>query len=188
MQDELTPLKNVGEITPAEMEEFLGVEPEGILKVTAEEWKGDWAAGVANNADRWKRRTEGTKKDVVALAIAAEPKYQDKMKQVLANQSRAKALKQTSTAEVLAAVAATPSSAYSEGASRRAPKFGRKIDTQYPLREYAKKDLDAMPQDTDSQREKKMIAAKRTNQAIGLFLKGVIDIGTCRTQIDAACK
>jgi hypothetical protein len=178
----------VYEVTPEDLHTFLGVEPEGILKVTEDDWNKDWAAGVTNNAERWKKRTSGTKKDIVALAIAAEGKYVNSMKEVIANGTRAKALKGTNTAEVLAAVANTPAATYSDGALARAPKMAKKLALQYPLREFAKQQLDLMPQDTDAQREKKMISAKRTNQAIGQFLKGVSDIGACRTAITAACK
>jgi len=188
MVDTATAEKTVDQLTPAEMEEFLGVQQEGILKITSTEWKDDWSQGVTDNAERWKRRTEGTKKDIVGLAIAAEPKFKDKMTQVLKNETRAKSLKQTSTAEVIQAVKDTPAATYSEGATKRKTKFGKKIDLQYPLREYAKQQLDKMPQGTDAEREKKMISSKRANQAIGQFLKGIIDIGTCRTAIAAVCK
>jgi len=188
MFDEATATKTVDQMTPEELHEFFGVQPEGILKVTAEEWKADWSAGVTANADRWKKRTEGTKKDIIGLSIAAEGKYADKTKKAIDSGARAKALKQTSTAEVLAAVVATPASTYADGATKRAPKFGKRIDIQYPLREYAKQQIDKMPQDTDAQREKKMLAARRTNLAIGQFLGGIIDVGACRTAIDAATK
>ncbi len=83
---------------------------------------------------------------------------------------------------------ATPASTYSEGATRRLPKFQKKLGLQYPLREYAKTKMDAMPEETSGQRDKKLVAAKYTNLAIGAFLKGVTDVGTCRSAIDAACK
>lgn len=188
MVTETTEPKMVYDLTPEELHIFLGVEPEGILKVSEAEWGDDYNTGVINNAERWKKRTAGTRKDIVGLSIAAEGKYQDKMKQVLANRTREKALRGTSTAEVIAAVNATPASTYSDGATARLPKFRKKLALQYPLREFAKQQLDLMPQDTDSQREKKMVSAKRTNQAIGQFLKGVTDISACRTAISAACK
>jgi hypothetical protein len=188
MPDDSTEKRTVDQMTPEELHGFFGVSPEGILKVTEAEWSGDYAQGVTNNADRWKRRTENTKKDIVALAIAAEGKYQTKMKEVIANSTRAKALKQVSTAEVIAAVVATPASTYAEGATKRLPKFNKKLALQYPLREYAKQQLDAMAQDTSAQRDKKLVAAKYTNLAIGKFLKGGSDVGTCRTEIANACK
>jgi len=41
-----------------------------------------------------------------------------------------------------------------------------------------------MPVDTAEQREAKLIAAKRTNEIIGLFIKGVIDATEARRRID----
>jgi len=188
MDPVMTENKQVWDVTPEELHEILGVAPEGVLKVSEAELVDDYAAGVSNNAERWKKRTAGTRKDIIGLSIAAEGKYQNKMKDVIANSTRAKALKGTSTAEVIAAVNATPASTYSDGAAARLPKLRKKWALMYPLREYAKQQLDLMPQDTDAQREKKMIAAKRTNQAVGQFMKGVTDVSACRTAIGAACK
>ena len=171
-------------------EEILQIFPQGNpgeLKVDETTWKSDWSEGVTATGDRWKRRTTGTKKDIVALAIKAEPKYKQKMEDVIKNESRAKALGRTNTAEVLAAVAATDATEFVTGATKRASKFGKKISAQYPLRVYAKTKMDAMPEGTDAQREKKMIAARRTNIAIGLFLKGVKTDSETRAAIDAAC-
>jgi hypothetical protein len=188
MVTETTVTKMVWDMTPEELHEFLGVMPEGILKVSETELVDDYSAGVTNNAERWKKRAAGTRKDIVALGIAAEGKYANKMKEVIANQTRAKALKGTSTAEVIAAINATPASTYSDGATARLPKLRKKWALMYPLREFAKQQLDLMPQDTDGQREKKMISAKRTNQAVGQFMKGVTDVSACRAAIVAACK
>jgi len=184
MSEDAIETKTLDELTTEEVEQFLGVQQEGILKVTATEWKDDWSKGVTDNAERWKKRTTGTKKDIVGLAIAAEPKYAEKTKKAIELGSRAKALARTNTAEVIAQVQATPASAYSDGATLRANKFGRRIDAQYPLREYAVKRMNAMKEGTDAEREKKMIASKRCNVIIGQALKGIIDIGTARTQID----
>jgi hypothetical protein len=171
-------------------EEILKMFPQGNpgeLKVDETTWKTDWKEGVEATGERWKRRTAGTKKDIVALAIKAEPKYKQKMEDVIKNESRAKALGRTNTAAVLAAVEATSASEFVTGATKRAGKFGTKISAQYPLRVYAKTKMDAMPEGTDAQREKKMIAARRTNIAIGLFLKGVKTDSETRAAIDAAC-
>jgi len=158
----------------------------GELKVTAEEWKSDWAAGVQAMSDRWKRRTVGTRKDVIKLGAEAEPKYRSKTTEAIRLESRRKALERTTTDEWREMVRVTDPTEYATGATKRSGKFGKKVDLQYDLRVYAKSKMDAMPEETDPQREKKMLAARRTNITIGKFIKGIIDAATARREIDAA--
>jgi len=158
----------------------------GELKVTAEEWDADWAAGVEAMADRWKRRTVGTRKDVIKLGAAAEPKYKNKVQEAIRLESRRKALERTDTEAWRDMIEATDATEYATGATKRRAKFRRKIDLQYDLRVYAKTRMDAMPEETDPQRERKMLAARRTNIIIGKFIKGIIDAATARRDIDAA--
>jgi len=186
-EQSLAALKDVY-IDDLTMDELSIIFPRGNpaeLKVTLEEWVSDWAAGVEAMADRWKRRTVGTRKDVIKLGALAEPKFKSKMQEALRLESRRKALEKTSTEEWRDMVEVTDAGDYSTGATKRQPKFRRKTELQYPMREYAKARIDAMPEETDAQRERRLVAAKRTNVIIGNFMKGIIDAATCRREIDA---
>jgi len=175
------------EISPevqAVIDEVANDPPEVGVKVTAEEWREDWKAGVDAMKERWKKRTVGTRKDVVKLAIAAEPKFKDKMETALKEERRAKALKKIDTEFWRDMVEVTDATEYSEGALKRGDKFGMRIDEMYELRNYAALRIKAMPEATDPQREKRMLAARKTNLIIGAFMKGVITAAEARTKID----
>ena len=177
----------IDDMTPEDIKALFPPGNPGELKVTEEEWGKDWQEGVEDNADRWKRRTVGTKKDVIKLGAEAEPKYKDKVETAIKLESRKKALEKTSTEEWREIVNKTDEGEYSSGATKRRAKMDRKIALQYDLRVYAKGKMDEMPEATDAQREKKMIAARRTNIAIGQFIKGIIDAAACKKAIDDAC-
>ena len=63
--------------------------------------------------------------------------------------------------------------AYEQGITAREGKIKTKIQRLQPLVAALAATLDRMPQDTDAQREAKMIAAKRGMQEIGRKLRGI---------------
>jgi len=170
-----------------------GVDPEdppeeraeiGPRIISPEDWVADWEVGAKAKARKWKRRTLRPKKDPIKEGIAAEGKYADKMRRALEEERRAKGLKAWTFEEWGETVVATKPEDYSRGVTRKRYKMRKKIEIQYDLRVYAAKKLDAMPVDTAEQRERKMVAAKRTNEIIGLYIKGVITDAEARRRID----
>jgi len=156
--------------------------------ISPADWVADWEVGAKAKARKWKRRTLRPKKDPLKEGIAAEGKFVDKMTRGLEAGRRAKGSKAWTFEEWGETIVATKPEDYSREVTRKRYKMRKKIEIQYDLRVYAAKKLDGMPVDTAEQRERKMIAAKRTNEIIGLYIKGVITDAEARRRIDEETK
>jgi len=158
----------------------------GPIIVSPEEWVEDWLTGVEAKARKWKRKALRPSAPPITRgkSAAAEAKFKDKMSKVLEQQRRRKGLEKWTDEEWGERIAETMPEDYTRGARRKRYKMHKKIELQHELRGYAKQKLRAMPVATAEQRERKLIAAKRTNEIIGLFIKGVIDATEARRRID----
>jgi len=153
-----------------------------------DDWVRDWAEGVEATGERWKRRAMRPKAFAPEAAIKAVAKFKAKLKKALEAGYWEKKLGKITVEELSEILAATTPEDFVRGALRRKSKMYRRIDEQRELRIYAATKMDAMPVETDAQRERKMLAARRTNIIIGEFLKGIIDASTARSRIDEATR
>lgn len=120
----------------------------------------------------WFENVQHPKKNPLIEGIKAEPKYADKMRQVIASGSRAKALGKVSDEDVLAGIIAAGSGALADGVSKKAGKILRKRNVMQPLQIVLAQALDKLPTDTDSQRAAKMAAARKGMIMMGKVLRG----------------
>ena len=120
----------------------------------------------------WFENVQHPKKNALIEGIKAEPKYADKMRQVIASGSRAKALGKVSDEDLLSGILAAGSGALSDGVSKKAGKILRKRNVMQPLQVVLAQALDKLPTDTDSQRAAKMAAARKGMIAMGKVLRG----------------
>jgi len=181
------------EKNPKKELEYLDDPPEERIEIgpripTTEDWVKDWVEGVEATGDRWKRRVMRPKAFAPEAAVKAVAKYKAKLKKALEAGYWEKKLGKITIDELSEVLAATTADDFIRGATKRKFKMHRRIDEQRELRVYAATKMDAMPQETDAQRERKMLAARKTNIIIGEFLKGIIDATTARSRIDDATK
>jgi len=123
-------------------------------------------------AEDWKRRLLSPKKHPIKEGIAAEGKYKDKMQVVLREERRKKALEKVSDEDFINGVEAAGPDAFRSGIERKRGKVQRRFAVLQPLYELLAKALDAMPVDTEAQREAKMRAARRGMILVGKVRRG----------------
>lgn len=123
---------------------------------------GDWLKGVLS-----------PRKHPIEAAIAANGKRKQKLAEAEREERWLHSMERVDVDEMYKTIEANGQSAYEAGITSREGKIRHKIDKLQPLVEALAKTLDAMPQDTDGQREAKMIAAKRGMQDIGRKLRGI---------------
>jgi len=151
-----------------------------------EEWVEWWGAGVRAKSRFWKRKLLRPKKFPPKAAVANAPKYKAKLTEAMELGVWEHKMGRITEEEFGTAVEAVRPEDYARGAERRTYKMRARIEEQRALRLYAAQRLDLMPVETAEERGRKMIAARDTNIAIGLFMKGVIDAAECRRRIDEA--
>jgi len=128
---------------------------------------------AAAGAD-WIRRLKAPKKHPIKEGIAAEPKYKDKMTVVLREERRRKALEKVSDEDFLAGVDEAGEGAFTAGIERKRGKVRRRFAVLQPLYELLAKAIDALPTETEPQREAKMRAARRGMILVGKARRGEI--------------
>jgi len=151
-----------------------------------EEWVRWWGEGVRAKSRFWKQKILRPKKFPPRAAKDAAPKYKSKLTEAMELGVWERKMGKITEEEFGTAVEAVRAEDYSRGAERRTFKMHARIEEQRALRLYAAQRLDLMPVETADERARKMVAARDTNIAIGLFMKGVIDAAECRRRIEAA--
>lgn len=158
--------------------------PGAEIMPSVEDIVSDYLTGVRAKAGKWKARVMKPKVSPVKAAVSKKEKYYNRMREVIDQDRWAKALEKAGEAAIAEGLRATTPDDYRRGVERKVHKFERKWRAMYELRVYAKRKLMEMPVDTPEQREAKLVAAKRMNEVIGLFLKGVITKEEAMRRID----
>lgn len=123
---------------------------------------GDWLKGVLS-----------PRKNPIQAAIAANGKRKQRLAQAEQEERWLHSMERVDVDEMYHTIEAIGQQAYEQGIAARQGKITSKIGRLQPLVAALAAVLDKMPQDTDQQREAKMIAAKRGMQEIGKKLRGI---------------
>jgi len=134
--------------------------------------------------ERWKERLKRPRKHPIKEGIKAFPKYKSRMEESLRLESQKKALQRVTDEDYLAAVDATSPDDYARGLERKKLKITRRFEVLQPLYEMLAKILDTFPIETEDQRERKMIAARKGMILIGQVRKGIITVDEARRKIE----
>lgn len=124
------------------------------------------AAGQA-----WKDGVLRPKKDPIQAAIAAKGKWATKLQAAIQDDSFAKGLAAVDEEEMVRIIEATDPSVFTGGVARREGKYRAKMEKTRPMVLALAEEIDKMPQDTEAQREARMLAATRGMREIGKRLK-----------------
>jgi len=134
----------------------------------------DWITGVRAKRAKWKKRLTDKGAFVLERAKAAEDKWADKMRGAIEAKARLKALEKVTPEAYNAAVEATAPEDYSRGAERRLAKYKARIAEIRDMVNMIKNLIAKMPEATEDQRERKMLAARRCMIVVGQYRKGII--------------
>jgi len=115
---------------------------------------------------------QNPKRNPVEAAIRAEGKYEDKLRAAMANKSYSKGVRKQNYSEAVATATGDGGSAYAAGLTKRVPKIQRVHADLMPRLGALSQAIQSMPQDTEAQREQRLLAARKGAIAIGKARKG----------------
>ena len=141
--------------------------------ISAEEWAKRQLEGAAQAGDRWLYGVLHPKRNPVKAAISANQKRKDRLAKAEQEEKWLRSMERVDTDEMYKTVEAVGPSGYTAGVANRKGKIIKKVAELQPMVEALATRLDDMPQDTDAQREAKMIASKRGMQEIGRRRRGI---------------
>lgn len=133
----------------------------------AKDWADKQLARTAAAGEDWKRGVLRPKKNPVEAAKAANGKYKAKMQQALTEDRFLKGLGNVDLDEMYRTIEATDSSVFTAGVQRREGKIRKRVEEVRTDVLALTTTIDAMPQDTEVQREARVLAAVRGMRAIG---------------------
>lgn len=122
--------------------------------------------GSADASAKWKARVMKPRKDPIAEAKKAEAKWENSVKAAIAAKRFAKGLDNVNEAAMIATIEATPEDAVAQGVARRRAKIQGKMEKLQPLLVANAEAIDAMPDATPEDRERKMVANLRNMREI----------------------
>lgn len=140
---------------------------------SAKDWADKQIERSRNAGAAWLAGTLSPRRHPIEAAIAANGKRKQKLAESEREERWLASMRRVDVDEMYATIEANGEAAYVAGITSREGKIRHKVDRLQPLVEALAKTLDAMSQDTDAQREAKMIAAKRGMQEIGRKLRGI---------------
>lgn len=140
---------------------------------SAKDWADKQIERSSGAGDAWLKGVLSPRRHPIEAALAADGKRKQKLAEAEREGRWPAAMRRVDVDAMYETIEANGRAAYEAGITSREGKIRHKIDRLQPLVEGLAKTLDAMPQDTDAQREAKMIAAKRGMQDIGRRLRGI---------------
>ena len=134
-------------------------------------------------AERYARNTQGAaqsyvegmqrpKRDPKQAALAARGKWAGRVQEAVANDSYAKGVSKADYQEAVAIAISDGGSAYVNGTQKRLAKVARVFQELAPLLAGVQQAIQAMPQDTDAQREQRLLQARKQMIEVGKRYRG----------------
>ena len=145
----------------------------GARVKSAEEWSDKMVTNAQAAGPAWLRGVLNPRKNPIEAAIAANGKRKQRLADAERDERWLHAMQRVDVDEMYHTIEAIGETAYVQGIGARKGKIRNKIARLQPLVEALAKTIDNMPQDTDQQREARMLAARRGMIEIGKKLKGI---------------
>jgi len=145
----------------------------GPRVVSPTDWAEDQVKAAKDKATKWLERSRKPKKVPSIAALEAKAKYRNRLEEALAGGHWEAAMGRVDEDLRLRIIEAVGSSGFSQGVERHKEKVTAKVKLLHPLVAALAVELDGMPVATDSDREARMLAARRGMIAIGKKMKGL---------------
>ena len=117
---------------------------------------GDWLDGIKNPS-----------RDPIESAVAAEEKWKDRLTAAIKTGKWVKNLKKSSLSEIIRIAEEVGTGTYETGVKARKIKVDRVVRELQPLVQSASDTIQAMSDKTDSDREKRLLTARKLMIAVG---------------------
>jgi hypothetical protein len=142
--------------------------PANVMAVPdASTWANEMIAGAQAKAGKWATNAAASVDAMKANALTAGKRYETGVQAAIVAKSYDKGVQGIDTNEVRTTIQNVGAAGYSSGITARTAKIMAAIANLQPKVAALKQTINAMPQDTDAQREQRMLAARRGMIAIG---------------------
>ena len=135
--------------------------------ISADKWKDKQIKRAVAAADDWLEGVKAPSRDPIEAAIAAKAKMIDKHAAAIKAGKWEKNLKKSSAAEIVDIVTKLGSGVYSAGVEARDKKISRVTSELQPLAQGVSDTIQAMPDGTDAEREKRLTSARKLMIEVG---------------------
>ena len=138
----------------------------------ADRWAKKQIANAEAAGDAWLQGMRTPSADPKAAALAAKEKHKQKTMEALNEDRYAKGIAKYDLDDALKVAEAVGPSGFANGIRAREAKIMRTVADLQPRIAQVKKVIDAMPQATDADREKRMLAARKLMIEVGKARRG----------------
>ena len=139
---------------------------------SAEKWAKKQIDRAVAAGEDWVQGMQNPSADPKAAALAAKGKWKENVTKAVANDAFAKGIAKYSVDEAIETAIKIGAAGFANGITARTGKIQRVIADLQPKVAALKRTISAMPQDTEAQREARLLAAKRGMQEIGKARQG----------------
>lgn len=141
--------------------------------IDAAEWAAKQVKNATAAAGEWLKNVKRPRRDPLAAAIAAGPKRAEKVRQSLEEKKWEKAMAKVDEDLMYQVIDAGGAEVFRKGVEMRKVKVAARVAELQPMVTALKKEIEAMPDVTDADREARLLAARRGMIAIGKKRRGL---------------
>lgn len=141
--------------------------------IDPDEWAAKQVRNAANAASDWLKNVKRPRRDPIKAAIAAGPKRAEKVRESLEQKKWEKAMAKVDEDIMMEVIDAVGAEGFRRGVESRKAKVAARAKELQPMVSALKKEIEAMPDVTDADREARLLAARRGMIAIGKKRRGI---------------
>lgn len=141
--------------------------------ISPEEWAEKQVRNASSNAAEWLKHVTRPRRDPLKAAIAAAPKRAEKVREALEEKKWEKAMGKVDEDMMYEVIKKRGAAAFRSGVEDRKAKVVARATELQPMVTALKKEIEAMPDVTDADREARLLAARRGMIAIGKKRRGI---------------
>jgi len=139
---------------------------------SATRWADQQIKNAQAAADDWLDGVKNPARNPIEAALAAKGKFVDRLNKAIAEGKWEKGLAKSSQAEIIEIATKVGTGAYSTGVGARETKIKRVIGELQPLVQAVSDSIQAMPEATDADREKRLLSARKLMLEVGKKRRG----------------
>jgi len=139
---------------------------------SADRWSKQQIDNAVAAADDWLDGVKNPSRNPIEAALAASKKFRDRLDAALKAGKWEKGLAKSSPAEIIAIAEKVGTGHYSTGVSAREVKIKRVVGELQPLAQSVSDTIQAMPDGTDAEREKRLTQARKLMMEVGTKRRG----------------
>ena len=136
------------------------------MAINAQRWKDKYKNNATRAGADWLAGVQSPRRSPTAAAKAAAGKWANNTTKAIQNKQYEKGLAKTSDAQIIQIATAVGASGYESGITARLDKANSAIDRLAPKVDALSSQIQAMPQDTEAQREARMVSNLKGMRAL----------------------